>query len=227
MAAFQWPIGKLEIINAALSQTGDNLLAVLDDGSVESNVCSPAYETALAFVCEDHGWSWLTEWRTLSPSPIAPSDTQFDTAYDLPDDLVHLIMVRIADRPCVWGLLNGQLVVNSQGGPPPPVPPAVPAVVTIKGIFSTNSDIVNGTPTVVVALQRFVMSAIYRAIRKDVAEAGRMSAEGMGILERAKTRHDQQLPKRSMFNSRILASRRIRRPWPPVPTGWGGSGIPG
>ena len=46
--AFEWPLGKLELINSALSQTSDNLVATADDGSEEWNAASPAYERALA-----------------------------------------------------------------------------------------------------------------------------------------------------------------------------------
>lgn len=226
MASFSWPVSKLEIVNSALAQTGDNFVAVADDGSVEWNTCSPAYETALAFVCEDHGWSWLTEFRTLTPSPTAPTDHFFDTAYPLPDDLVHLIMVRMNDVPCVWDILNGQLIVNAQGGPPPPSTPTTPLVVKIKGIFSTNADPVNGTPTVVVALEKFVMSAIYRGMKKDTAEAKAMEASALATLKRAEARHDMQMPKRAWFNSRITAVRRNRKPWRQTPYGWSGTGTP-
>jgi hypothetical protein len=227
MAAFQWPVSKLEIINSALSQCGDNLVNVADDGSDEWNTCSPAYERALPYVIESHDWSWTTDVRTLQPAPNSPHDDQFDTAYNLPDDLVHLILVRVADRPCVWDLLNDQLVVNACGGPLPAPSSVTPAVVTIKGIFSTNSDPIFATPTVVLVLQTLVMSGIYRGLHEDSGEADKMWQAGMHMLAEAKSRHDMQKPKRAMFNSRITASRRIRRPWPPVPGGWGGTGIPG
>lgn len=226
MAAFQFPLGKLEILNSALSQTGDNLINALDDGSDEYLVASPAYERALAAVSEDHGWSWLTAVRTLQPAGNSPSDDQYDTAYGLPPDLVHLIWVRVNDKPTIWDLLNNQLVVNAQGGPPPPSPAATPAVVTIKGVFSTNSDPTFATPQVVLALQYFVMAGIYRGLHEDGAEADKMLSLANQILDRAKSRHDMQKPKRAMFNSRMTASRRIRRPWPQTPTGWGGTGSP-
>jgi hypothetical protein len=226
MTAFQWPIGKLGIINSALSQTGDNLVNVADDGSDEWNTCSPAYERALGYMMESHGWSQATDVRTLQPAVNLPDDDQFDTAYPLPPDLVHLIWVRISDLPCIWDLLNGQLVVNSRGGPPQ-VPALTPAVVTVKGVFSTNSDPTAATPTFVLALQAFVMSGIYRGLHEDVAQAERMWMAGKSILQDAMTRHDQQMPKRAPFNSRISASRRLRRPWPAVPGGWGGTGTPG
>ena len=83
------------------------------------------------------------------------------------------------------------------------------------------------TPTFVLALQAFVMSGIYRGLHRDVAQAERMWMAGKSLLQDAMTRHDQQKPKTAMFNSRISASRRIRRPWPPVPGGWGGTNSPG
>lgn len=227
MASFQWPISKLELINSALSQTGDNVCSNADDGSDEWNVASPAYERALAAVCENHSWSWLTDVRTLQPAVNVPDDDQYDTAFILPDDLVHLIWVRVSDSPSNYDLLNGQLIINARGGPQQPTPPNTPAPVTIKGIFSTNSDIVNGTPIAVMAMQHFVFSGIYRGLHEDTANADKMFAMGTSILQEARTRHDQQLPKRAPFNSRITASRRIRRPWPVTPTGWGGTGSPG
>lgn len=227
MPAFEWPVDKLGIINSGLLQTGDNLVNVADDGSPEWNTSSAAYERALGYMMEQHGWSQATLVRVLQPSPTAPSDDKFDTAYPLPPDLVHLIWVRVSDRPCIWGLLNDQLVVNAQGGPPPPVSSVTPAVVTIKGVFSTNSDPTFGTPTFVLALTAFVMSGIYRGIHKDVGQAERMWNGAKQLMQEARTTHDQQLPKRAMFNSRLSASRLVRRPWPVRPVGWGGTGDPG
>lgn len=228
MAAFEWPLDKLSVINSALSQTGDNLVATADDGSDEWNVASPAYERALAYLIEGHGWSWATAVRTLQPASNAPSDDQFDTAYLLPADLVHLIWVRVGDLPSIWGLLDGQLVTNSQGGPPaPPAGTVTPAVLTIKGIFSTDSDPVFSTPTFVASLQAFVMSGIYRGLHESSPDAATMYQEAMNLAQQARTRHDQQLSKRAPFNQRISSARRIRRPWPVTPPGWGGTGSPG
>lgn len=225
---FAWPLQKIDVINASLSQTGDNLVASADDGSDEWNTCSPAYEDALPAMIESHPWQWTSDVRILQPAGNVPDDDQFDTACNIPSDLVHLVWVRLNDMPCVWDLLDNQLVVNAMGGPPPPpVGTVTPAVITIKGAFATNSDPSFATPLFVSALKRFVMAGIYRGLHEDVATAVAMTSEGHQILAVAKSRHDMQKPKRSMFNSRITASRRIRRPWPPVPGGWSGTGTPG
>lgn len=224
----QWPVDKLTLINSALALTGDNLVAVLDDGSDEYNVCSPSYERALAFMLEDHSWTYATKVNPgLVASPTAPADDQFDTAYPLPADLLHLIWVRLNDAPTNYGILAGQLVLNAQGGPPPPSPPVTPGTVSIKYVSTDNSDVQNATPIFVLSLQSFVMSGIYRGLHEDTAEADKLWQAGEMYLQRSKTRHDQQLPKRALWNSRITAARRIRRPWPPTSPGWGGTGIPG
>ena len=239
----EWPLDKLGIINSGLSQTGDNPVAAADNGSDEWNVCSPAYERALAYILEQHPWYWTKNTITLIPATNAPSDTAWDTAFNLPSDLLHIIYIRIAYQASgpwlstIWDFQQGpsgtsgptgmQLVCNAQGGPPPPQPPQAPAVVTMTYLSSNTSDPQFATPTFVLALQALVMSGIYRGLHEDIATADRMWAGGMQILMDAKIRHDQQKPKRAIFNSRIYAARRIRRPWPPVPGGWSDTGAPG
>jgi hypothetical protein len=248
--AFQFPHDKLDTINSALALTGDNLVNVADNGSDEWTVCSPAYETALGYIMESHSWGYAKLVKTLTPSPTAPSDTDWDTAYPLPSDLVFLLWVKINDNtssPIPWNtsqlaLYDIQanpaggpplLLVNAQGGPPPPNPPQTPAVLTIQYISNSGAlaDSTNGTPTLIASLQRFVMGGIYRGLHEDAGEADKCEAAAMRLLQEARTRYDQQKPKRRFFNSRMAASRRIRRPYPQSGTGeWGsgsGSGIPG
>ena len=80
------------------------------------------------------------------------------------------------------------------------------------------------TPTVVIVLQMFVMSGIYRGMKKDTAEADKLWTAGMAMLAQAKSRHDMQQPKRALFRSRMTLSRRTRRPGSPTPPGLGGNG---
>lgn len=243
--SFEFPIDKLSCINAALALTGDNQVAVADDGSDEWNVCSPAYERALGYMMDSHSWGYATQVIVLQPSPTPPQDTAWDTAYPIPSDCIHIIWLKInqntTDSPTsttatpvlydIAGTPNGPvIVVNAQGGPPPPNPPAVPAQITLKYVSNqaTLSDATSGTPTFITALQAFIQSAIYRGLHEDVVEAASMEKMGERLLQMARTRYDQQKPKRQFWNSRMAASRRIRRPWPPLGIdNWGGSNTPG
>jgi len=216
--SMQWPVDKLTLVNSALAVTGNNQCNVADDGSDEWNVCSPAYERGLALMMEDHGWGFATAViANLPASPTAPTNTQWDTAYPLPGDLLHLIWVRIASSAAGLGMAvpydieNGKLVLNARGGPPPPTGTSAPAIVSIKYVSTTNADPTGATPMFVLALQFFVMSGIYSGLHEDTVMAEKMWHSGELYSQRARTRYDQQKPKRSMWNSRVTAARRARR----------------
>lgn len=228
-----WPIDKLQTINDALALTGNNLVNVADDGSDEWTVASIGYESALPYAIESKDWKFATVVAKLNngvgvQSPFsagfssgfgaggnAPSDPLFTNAYDKPPDCLHLIWVRLNDQPVVYQILAGQIVLNN----------ASSQTVTAKYVRAPTPDKV--TPTFAMGLRAFVMSALYRGLNEEVGEADKMWAAGEQFLRMAAYRSDQEQPKRAMFNSRMAASRRIRRPWPPVPSGWGGSGVPG
>lgn len=220
---FEWPLDKLDLINSALAQTRGNPVAAADNGSDEWNTCSPAYERGLAFAIEAHPWAACKTIVPLNPAVNVPADDMYDTAYNIPADLVHLIWVRINDVPVPYDLVAGpaggsgvQIIVRQQGGPGPLV---------IAYVSSNNSDLQNATPTFVLALQTFVMSGIYRW-RQDTAESNNMWKTAVAVLEQAKTRHDQQKPKRALHNSRLRMARRVRRPWWGTPLDYGGTGNP-
>lgn len=229
MPSLDFPLDKLGIINHALAATANNMVNVADDGSDEWTAGSKAYDLAMPYLMETHGWTWSTIVATLAASPTAPTDDLYSTAYDKPSDLLHLIWVRLDDRPCVYDILANQIILNALGVSPGVVPPAgtTPGVVTIKYVSANGSDVQRATPTFNTALVYFVMAHIYRGYHEDPAEADKITQMAEALLQRARTRSDQEKPKRAMFNSRITASRRIRRPWPPVPTGWGSTGVPG
>lgn len=216
--AVQWPTDRLGVVNGALAQSGDNLCATENDGSDEWNVASSTYETALAFMLEDHGWVNQTKVvPNLAASPTAPTDIQFDTAFPIPADCMHLIWVRRDRAPAIYTILGGLILVRFAGMPGP---------VSIKYVSTDNSDAQDGTPTFVLALQTFVMAGIYRGLHEDLGEAGRVYQAALGILARAKATSDQQKPKTALFNSRLRMSRKVRRPWQPA-TNWSGTSNPG
>lgn len=230
---------KLALINEALNITQDNPVAVADDGSAEWSCCSAAYEAGMEYMLDSHDWKQLTTVATLSSTGVAPTDDQFDTAFAKPPDCIHVIWVRVNesggtgnnDFPIVYQVLSNQIVVNLYGGG---TVPTTPSIVTMKYV-SSNVPLLgrggelgpNMLRTFMTALRSFVLAGIYRGLHKDTAEARQEEAAARMLLQEARTRSDQEAPKRAIFNQRITASRRIRRPWPPVPGGWGNTGTPG
>ena len=68
--SYPWPLAKIDIINRALGRTGDNTVAVANDGSDEWNSASPAYDDALAYMIESHSWGFAMLTIVLQPSPM-------------------------------------------------------------------------------------------------------------------------------------------------------------
>ena len=244
--SFPFPLAKIDVINSALATAGDNNPVAVNDGSDEYNTASPAYDRWLAYIMATHSWGYATQVVVLTPSVTPPQDTDFDTAYPIPADCIQVIWVKInqssptlSNSPtlALWkiaGTPTGPvIVINAQGGPPPPSPPVTPAQVTLYYISNTGPlcDIGNGTPIIVMALQQFVLGGIYQGLHEDMATANAEYQAARALLQEARTRYDQQKPKRQFFNTRITAARRIRRPWPAIGiNNWGagsGDGTPG
>lgn len=248
-----WPLDKLSLINEALALSGNNLVAAAEDGSDEWIVTSAAYEAGMEYMLDSHDWKQITTVVVLNPTGAAPTDTEFDTAFAKPADCVHVIWVRVFQggsssssgggfssgfspgfaigsgpgapgtsvqgRPIVYQVLGDQIIVNLGGSA---------SVVTLKYVRAPSGDAgPQMLRTFMTALRQFVLAGIYRGMHDDPAEARTEEKAAMALLAEARTRSDQEQPKRAIFNSRITASRRVRRPFPPVPTGWGGTGIPG
>lgn len=208
-----WPLDKLAVINSCLAISGDNLVSVADDGSTEWNTASEGYEAAIPYMIEGHDWKFGTLVSTLTPAGNVPTDPLFDTAYAKPQELLHLIWARLGDVPVNYQVLNNQIVVARRGSN---------AAVTAKYVRQPGPEQV--TPTFMMALRAFVMSAIYRGLHEDAQEGDKLWAKGEQFLAAARTRSDQEAPKRAPFNSRVRAARRSRGTLPVSPFGWGGTG---
>jgi hypothetical protein len=222
----QWPVGKIDIINWALVLTRNNLVAVAEDGSTEWLIGSAAYESAISVMMEEYGWGFATKVAVLTPSPTAPSDTYWDTAYPLPQDLMHLVWVKQGTNTqftqilTVWDI---QLV-----GDPNPVPMLLlrlrgssdVATIRYTSWDGAASDAQSGTPLFVQALREFVLSGIYRGLNNDNSEADKIWLKAENTAQRSRNVYTQQKPRRQLFNSRISAVRRGRNPWPTGPDGW-------
>lgn len=247
-----FPLDKLGLLNQALQLCGDNTINTYNDGSDEWNVASAAYEAAIEFMIEDHGWKGLTnivQVQRAGPSP----DDQFADAYNKPTDCVHLIWVRLSlsglssdDTATVYRIIGNQICLNANGSPPSDNSSAgdfsedfspdfaigstaTLGTVTVKYVSNANLNPANGylTRKFMSALLAFVRAGIYGGLHEDTVTEMKWMEVANGILKDARARSDQEEPKRAMFNHRITAARRIRRPWPPVSNEWGGTGSPG
>ena len=208
---------KIGIINSELAQTGNATVAVEDDGSEEWNVCSPAYDVGVDVTVERHDWNFGTNIATLQRVGDSPDD-EYDDAYALPNGQLSIVWVRLAsgggiDQPADFKIINDLICLTSSGLRP-------------KCKFLVNPGEQNWPPLFAAVIRLLVRAAIYRGLNEDAAQADKEEKKAEAILNEARTRVDQSSPKRAMFNSRAVMSRRVRRPWVGSPAGWSGTGVP-
>lgn len=205
---------KLSIINGELAVTGNNLVAVSDDGSDEWISASAAYDNAWASTIEKHSWGFETNVTTLQRVGASPDDLYTD-AFAKPGGCLHLIWIRLRDQTIDYKIINDQVCLNAFGQT---------TLVTAK--YVVDNPAANWPNAFLDIIRLLVRAGIYRGVNEDPAEADKQEAKAEIVLQQARTRVDQEGPKRALFNSRALIARRVRRPWINAPADWGGTGVP-
>lgn len=205
-------VDKLSIIADELARTGNNIPAVSDDGSDEWTVCSPAFDAAVAETIEAHSWNFDTRIASLVRQNASPDDLYTD-AFAKPNQCVHLIWVRLNDQTVDYKIINNQVCLSAGGR-------------TVTAKYVLDQGTANWPPLFAKVIRLLVRSAIYRGLHEDPATADREEAKAMAALADARTRVDQESPKRAPFNSRAVAARRVRRPFVNSPAGWSGTDVP-
>ena len=206
-------VDKLSIINDVLAETGNNLVAVADDGSDEWTVASPAYDKAVENCLQARNWNFDTAIATLVRVGASPDDL-FNDAMAMPGNTLHLIWVRVNDVPADYRIIGNQICLNLNN-----------FIATAKYLVDTQ---VTGAwpPDFAETIRRWVMAAVYRGLHEDPQSADIQEKAGMLALTIASTRAAQQDPKRATFNSRAITARIVRHPWIRTPFSWGGTGVP-
>lgn len=203
---------KLSIINSELAKTGNNLVAVEDDGSDEWTACSPAFDDAVELTTERHTWNFGSNIVAVNRVGNSPDDL-YDDAFAMPQGSLRLVWVRLNDASVDYKIIGNKICLSSGGG-----------TVTAKIIVDPGSQ--NWPPIFAAVIRLHVRAAIYRGLHEDAAQADREEAKAEHMLQEARTVVDQNAPKRAMFNSRARSSRRVRRPWVRSPADFGGTGVP-
>jgi hypothetical protein len=206
------PYDKLSIINDELAKTGNNLVTVEDDGSDEWNVCSPSFDNAVDLTIERHDWNFGTRISVLSRVAASPDDLYQD-AYPMPSGSLALVWVRLNDQTVDYKIIGNQICLTAHGLTP-----------TAKYVIDPGAA--NWPPIFAAIIRLHVRAGIYRGIEEDAASADKEEEKAELMLQEARTRIDQESPKRAVFNSRAITARRVRRPWVNSPDDWGGTGVP-
>lgn len=213
-------VDKLSIISDQCSLLGENPPATADDGSPEWNVCSPAYETAIQEAIAEHDWSFDTNITTLQRVGASPDDT-YDDAMAMPTASLSIVWVRLqqspgADYQADYKIIGNQICLSLNG-----------FAATCKYVIDPQvAGTGNWPPLFTKIIRTRINAAICFGLKEDEEAGFKWEAAAMAVLQEARTRVDQNQPKRATFNSRAIGARLIRRPYIRFPLSWGGTGSP-
>lgn len=205
-------VDKLSIIADECQRNGITPPSAADDGSDEWNVCSPAFDAAVAETIEAHSWNFDTRIVPLVQSGTSDDDL-YTTSYAKPNQCLHLIWVRLNDQTVDYKIINDLICLTNNGYTP-----------TAK--YIVDQGMANWPPSFSKVIRLRVDAAIWGGLRDEPATALKYEELAANALQDARTRVDQESPKRAPFNSRAIAARRVRRPWISTPAPWSGTDVP-
>jgi len=197
---------KLSIINTALLLKGQNTVNEEDDGSQEWNVCSAAYDQGAKHLLQEHDWKFATDIIQLTRLGDSP-DHNYEDEYQKPAGTLQIVWVKLTDdaddvdsgfESTDWKVVNNKILLTDDD-----------SEVVAKVVLEPDPN--DWPPMFVSALQEYVFAGIEGGLKKDTRAQMAHQASALEFLTRAKTRTDQQEPKRALFKTRHRTARLVRR----------------
>lgn len=191
-------INRLSIVNDALAETGNNLVATEGESTDEWAVASRGYNNALPILLEAHPWTFAKTTETLIADPDNPSD-RYSNAYEMPTSSLFLVEVTLKGLPVEYVIIGTSICCNVDSAELLATFVEMPATSAITNSFFG-------------ALRKKVEASCLRGLNEDYSEARNRDREADMLLAEEKSRVDRQQPRHVARRSRMLARRRGRNP---------------
>lgn len=188
---------KLQILNRALIETGNNRINALNDGSDEWQVADSAFDRGLDDLITRRKWNFAIATTDLVAATINPSEI-YDHAYTLPLTCLHLKAVFVGGvlKQVNYEIIGRALCLDETD---------------IAISFVAEPPDASWHPQAAEILTQRVEIGCLRGLNEDFDEAYRREVRLESRLIEAATTVDQQNPARNAFKSAIAESRRTRR----------------
>ena len=97
----------------ACISAGVNTITSFEDGTAESILCTEMYELVVESEITLHRWKFAKQTLNLKLSLlVGVPDTQFNTAYKLPNGVLSVDTVTVNDRPIEYGRYQNEIHTN-------------------------------------------------------------------------------------------------------------------
>jgi hypothetical protein len=102
---------QVEIVNLALVEVGDEIIAAMTENTKAARVMSVLWEPCLKECLADHTWGFARTRATLALLGTAPLHG-FDYAYQLPADYIRMVYMGEPDDEYIWKIEGDQLLTD-------------------------------------------------------------------------------------------------------------------
>lgn len=190
---------NLDVINAALTRTGNDPITMLNDGSVAGKIANENYELMVKAELANYPWKRATkvvELAMLDPDIEGDPPEPWLAAYQLPSDLVEIRTLKTIGKSIDYEVHGQTLLTNTDSS----------ETLVLHYIWRVDEAY---WPAWFTMGMIFRCEAMFlRGIGERHAEADKADLRAEEQFKRAKGRDSQSQPARDPFTSPMLTARR-------------------
>ena len=180
---------------ASLLIGGDAISSFTAGGTAEAEVANAIYEDIAVAALTQTRWRFATKQATLVKNVTDPT-SRWDSAHDLPSDLLMLSAVTVNDMPIKYDVYGDQVYSDSTSSD----------VVVADYIYRASES--DWPSYFTMAVQFQVASVLALSVARDATLAGAMEAQGERQMVKARRLDSQQQTTRKLVTSRFITDRR-------------------
>lgn len=185
----------IDIAARALVLIGAQPITSFSSSSTEALVASNVYEDVVRTAMCASRWRFATNQAVLNALTAAPTG-RFDTAHQLPSDLLMLHAVTVNDLNLEYNVYGDKIYSNATAN----------EVVVADYTYRAGEQDFPSYFTL--AVEYALAAAFALAIARDEQLATMFEKKAAGLMQQAKTLDSQQQTTRKLVTSRFIAERR-------------------
>lgn len=185
----------LDICSRASLLIGGDAISAFDAGTAEADVANAVYEDIAVTALTQTRWRFATKQATLVKNASDPT-SRWDSAHDLPADLLMLSTVTIADLPIKYDVYGDKVYSNSTAND------------TVVADYIYRALEADWPSYFTMAVQFQVASVLALSVARDASLATAMESQGERQMIKARRLDSQQQTTRKLNTSRFIAERR-------------------
>lgn len=185
----------IKICSRASLLIGGEPISSFTDGTSESIVCDAMYEDIARAALTNSRWRFATNQMVLNRLSAAPTG-RFDSAYQLPGDMLMLNAVTVNGDPIKYDLYGDKVYTDA----------ATTDVLIADYVYRADEG--DWPPYFVVAVEYMMAGVLATSVARDNQLSQLMEQKAAFQMAQARRLHSQQQTTRKLNTSRFIAQRR-------------------